>query len=501
MDWRDRRIAELEATVAERDERIAELKAVVAAGNARIRQLEVELAARDERIDKLERLVAELSRRLNENSGNSHRPPSSDGPGARGKRKAEDEKKDRSQTEARRKQGGQSGHRGHHRGLLPPEQVDRVVDHFPAVCDDCGADLPKQEDSDPLRIQTTEVPPIRPEVIEDRYHAVTCGCGCTTRVKPASTSPFGPRLMALIVLFTGVYHLSRRRAAAILGDVLGVTISVGAVSTVEGRASEALKSAADEAWHVVDQAEVKYADATTWLHKGVTRQLWVLASSLATVFRVVVDGSAVAIKPFFGACKGILVSDRGTVFVSLWRMKLRQICWAHLLRKFVSFCERDGPAKQVGKEMLGLTGLLFDYWHAYKDGKLSKKELLAWMAPVCAQVEACLERAAAAGIEHVSGSCADILAHREALWTFLAHAGVEPTNNHSEQEIRDFVLWRKRSFGAQSERGHRYAERVMTVAHTARKQNKNVFTFLTACCGTHLTNAACPSLFATELAA
>ncbi len=403
VDWRDQRIAELEA----------------------------ELEAKNERIDRLERLVAELTRRLDEDSGNSHRPPSSDGPGARGKRKAKAKKKDRSKGKAHRKQGAQCGHRGHHRGLVSSDQVDRIVDHFPCTCEDCGAHLPRQEDPAPLRIQTTEVPPIRPEVTEDRYHAVTCDCGCTTRPRPASTSAFGPRLMALIALFTGVYHLSRRRTAAILGDVLGVTISVGAVSTVEGRASEALKPAVDEAWDVVDQAEVKHTDATTWLHKGVTRQLWVLASSLATVFRIVVDGSAATIKPFFGACRGILVSDRATVFVSLWKMKLRQICWSHLLRKFISFSERDGPAKQVGNELLDLTALLFDYWHAYQDGKLSKKKLLEWMAPVRAQAEACLQRAADADIEHVSGSCADILAHREALWTFLTRADVEPTNNHA----------------------------------------------------------------------
>jgi transposase len=222
---------------------------------------------------------------------------------------------------------------------------------------------------------------------------------------------------------------------------------------------------------------------------------------VATVFKIVVDGSADTIKPFFGACKGILVSDRATVFVSLWKMKFRQICWAHLLRKFVSFSERDGPAKQVGDELLGLAGLLFEYWHAHKDGRISKTKLLEWMAPVRKQLEACLQRSVDAGIEHVSGSCADILAHRQALWTFLTRDGVGPTNNHAEQEIRDFVLWRKRSFGAQSERGHLYAARVMTVAHTARKQNRNVFAFLTACCKAHLANATCPSLFAAELAA
>jgi transposase len=96
----------------------------------------------------------------------------------------------------------------------------------------------------------------------------------------------------------------------------------------------------------------------------------------------------------------------------------------------------------------------------------------------------------------VSGSCEDILEHRAALWTFVDQEGVEPTNNHAERELRAFVLWRKRSFGTQSERGNLYAERLMTVAHTARKQKKNVLEFLTACCEAARTGATPPSLFA-----
>ena len=99
-------------------------------------------------------------------------------------------------------------------------------------------------------------------------------------------------------------------------------------------------------------------------------------------------------------------------------------------------------------------------------------------------------------MKHVSGSCADILTHRLALWTYVDQDGVEPTNNHAERELRAFVLWRKRSFGTQSERGNLFAERVMTVAHTARKQNKNVLEFLTACCTAARSGATPPSLFA-----
>ncbi len=74
--------------------------------------------------------------------------------------------------------------------------------------------------------------------------------------------------------------------------------------------------------------------------------------------------------------------------------------------------------------------------------------------------------------------------------------GVEPTNNHAERELRAFVLWRKRSFGTQSERGNRFAERLMTVAHTARKQGTNVLEFLTGSCVAQLDGGKAPSLFA-----
>jgi transposase len=62
--------------------------------------------------------------------------------------------------------------------------------------------------------------------------------------------------------------------------------------------------------------------------------------------------------------------------------------------------------------------------------------------------------------------------------------------------LRAFVLWRKRSFGTQSERGNLFAERLMTIAHTARKQNKNVLAFLTACCEPQ---TPMPSLFDAEV--
>ena len=245
---------------------------------------------------------------------------------------------------------------------------------------------------------------------------------------------------------------------------------------------------------------MKHTDGTSWLQGGATRALWTIATKAATVFKILADNSKATLQPLYGSLRGILVSDRAKA-LNFWAMDRRQICWAHLLRKFVSFSERAGPATAIGRELLDYTGILFEYWHDYRDGKLPREHFVAWMAALSPKVEAVLARAVAARIDGVSGSCADMLEHRAALWTFVAHADVEPTNNHAEREIRAFVLWRKRSFGAQSDRGNLFAERVMTVAHTARKQNKNVLSFLIACCRARLEGGRRPSLFVPDVAA
>jgi transposase len=296
-------------------------------------------------------------------------------------------------------------------------------------------------------------------------------------------------------MLTGIYHLGRRQAVMALADFFGVKISLGALSGVEDRISKAVAPAVDETWKKAQDADVKHTDGTSWRQAGQALQLWTIATTAVTVFKVLTDGTTEALKALLGRIKGVLVSDRAAA-LNFWAMKHRQICWAHLLRKFVSFSERDGPAGSFGRVLLEYTGILFDYYSAYKDGKISRKTFLRRMAPLRVQVEAVLARAAQAKIKRLSGSCENILAHRDALWTFVDNPQVEPTNNHAERELRKFVLWRKSSFGTQSERGNRFAERIMTVVHTARKQGKPVLAYLTAACQADRLGQPCPSLVA-----
>ena len=486
----ERRIAELEAQLAARDQLVAELRARVA-----------ELEQKVVRVAGLEEKVALLGEQLGSNSSNSSRPPSTDSPAARAKRN--EQRKPATGTPRRR--GGQPKHRGSRRELLPVDKVDDVVHFFPSHCEDCCGPLPETPDPHAKRYQVVELPAFEPHTTEYQRHAVKCLC-CQHTTSAAydgvriPTSPFGPRLMSAVALLTGVYHLSRRKTVDLLSDIVGVKLSLGAVSAVEARVSDAVDKPTHEAWQRVVKAPVKHTDGTSWFQAGVALSLWVIATAVATVYKIVANGSKATLEPLFGKPRGILVSDRATA-LTFWAMKRRQICWAHLLRKFIKFSERDGPAGKFGRELLDYTGIMFEYWHSYRDGRLSREHMRARMAPVREQFEALLARAVKSGIKQLAGSCEDIHEHRAALWTFVDESGVEPTNNHAERELRAFVLWRKRSYGSQSERGNRFAERLMTVAHTARKQKKNVLEFLTECCVAHIDGGKTPSLFAPERAA
>jgi transposase len=158
---------------------------------AYIRALAARLAA-------LEAMVQQWREQLQQPSRTSSRPPSSDPPQALAKRSRREP--------SGRRPGGQAGHEGHARGLVPGEQVDVVVPVKPERCRRCQQ--PRQgEDLQPQRHHVTEIPPVKPVVTEDQWHPLVCSaCGAATRAEVPSGGPtggFGPRLQAITALCTG----------------------------------------------------------------------------------------------------------------------------------------------------------------------------------------------------------------------------------------------------------------------------------------------------------
>jgi len=426
------------------------------------------------RVERLEREIRELRALQERNSSNSNRPPSSDSPSQRADRP--------SRPPSGRKPGGQAGHEAHLRALLPADQVTRHERRDPKSCRRCAASLSGAKVLEPLRHQVVEIPEIVPDVTEYILGRRCCGiCNTVTAARLPKGVPqgmCGARLSSLIVLLTGAYHLSRRNTASLLEDVLGVKLSLGSVSNVEGKMTAALSAAHSEALSCVRQARVKHLDATSWSRSGEPSSLWTFASRLATVFVITASATAHTVQTVVGRMRGILVSDRGSQF-GFWAIEQRQICWAHLTRRFTAFSESSRPEVQrLGEALLLLAHVHIVEWHRFCDGITTREQLQEFVTKVEALFVHHLERGVALRQRKVSGACANILRHKEALFTYAFTTGVSPTNNHAERELRAFVMWRKQTAGTRSERGDRFAERVMTVVHTLRKHGRNVLSYL-----------------------
>lgn len=334
-------------------------------------------------------------------------------------------------------------------------------------------------------------------VTEYRCHAVVCQCGQVVPAPMSRVPPyaFGPRLSAVVCLLSGAYQISRRQVRVALKELYGIEISLGSVSNIEGRMSCALEKASDEAMAHVENSAVKHADETSFLRDSLRCSAWVFANALVSVYRIVDDGKRISLRAKFRKVKGILVSDRASVFL-YWPMFRRQICWSHLLRTFTDFSERDGPAGQIGKELIEYCELVFHYWREHRAGNLADADYKLWISSIQANMKPCLQRAMNANLKYVSGSCENLLAHWDAMWTFVENIAVDPTNNHAERELRRLVLWRKRSFGSQSERGDRFVERILTVTQTMRKKAGDTLGFLQQSFLAHVASAPAPSLLA-----
>lgn len=442
------------------------------------------------KVEALQARVAELERRLNQTSQNSSKPPSSDPPFV----KLPPKKKP-----SGRKPGGQPGHKGNHRALLPPEKVDEVLHHWPAVCENCGDALPsglRTEVGEAERHQVTELPVVVARVTEHQMHAQHCpGCGwATTAMLPADVphGAFGPRLTAVTSLLSGCYRLSKRTIEEILHDLFQVSMSLGSVVACEQTTSAIVAPAVDEARAYVQQQTCGHADETGWRERRRKAWLWVLATACVVVFLIHRCRNKRAAHELLGSFAGTLVADRWSAYDI--HEGMRQLCWAHLRRDFQALSECKGKIGRLGKELVRLTRRMFRWWHRVRDGTLSRAEFQRKMKPLRRRMERLLQRGVQANVLRASGLCWDIAKRGDALWAFVEIEGVEPTNNLAERVLRPAVLYRKSSFGTHSEAGSRFVERMLTVRASLRQQGRNVVDYVTQAVESSLNGQPAPSL-------
>jgi transposase len=427
---------------------------------------------------RLEARVAELERRLNRSSRNSSLPPSQDPPSApprpRGKRSG-------------RGRGGQPGHEGRHRRLLPPEQVDDVVEHWPERCRSCAhvfAGLERVDAVEPWRHQVAELPPTAVRVTEHRLHAVGCpACAARTRAelpRQVPRSAFGPRLQAAVVTLAVRNRVSRRDTTELARELFGVELATGSVDAIVQRAGEALAAPHTRLEQQIKAASVVNIDETGWKTAGGRRTLWGALTNRTAVFRIAAGRHGSEARMLLGErFAGIVCSDRWRGYDYLDPSR-RQLCWAHLLRDFIAHSEGLSEQQQFGNDGRQLAHDLFTAWDSYQHDR-DRARLQAQTAPLQAKLRAMLEHAVRKSprTKYHRVFAKNLLNRWPALWTFTHTDDVEPTNNHAERGLRGAIIYRKLSLGSQSEQGERTIERLLSASLTCRLQKRSLFAYLT----------------------
>ena len=478
-----REIDRLRRALADRDRQIGEQAKQIAEAEKQIADLERQLAMRQQ------------------NSTTTSKPPSSDGlagrPRTRGRR-----------TKSRRKPGGQPGHPGHCRPLVPPERVNQVVEVFPDACRHCQHALPgrgRTLTGEPRRHQVTELPPIDAHITEYQCPHVVCpACGKATQapLPEEVEGQFGPQLTALIAYLTVVCRVPRLLVQALLEGALHIPISVGSTQKAWEETSAAVAAPYQELQAALPQQPVVNGDETGHRTNGHKRWLWALVTR-GYVFYVIATtrGSAVLVRLLGPVFAGILGSDRLPTYLT-YHKGLRQFCWSHFTRNLLSAQElaKTAAAKRFCQEALALEKKLFRLWHRFRGdprirgGPITRDQLIAKALPLQKQFFALGLRDVNAANTDVSNLARALVVHHLDFFTFVEHEGVEPTNNCAERALRTAVQWRKIMFGTRSADGELAVARLLTVTRTCQLQQLHALAYLTAAIRCHRRGQAVASL-------
>ncbi|MFB6264520.1 MAG: IS66 family transposase [Bradymonadaceae bacterium] len=419
-------------------------------------------------VEELDEIVGRLKAKQAKDSTNSSKPPSSDGPG---------EGRDGDCGEdSDRQQGAQPGHEGHHREDVPSSEVDEVEDVKPDECRCCGAGL-AGEDRKPSCHQVTDVE-IEKYVTEYRQHSLECDdCGAWTLADlpdEVPTSSFGPVVSAIATYLTGVARLSRRTTRRAVGDVCDVEMSLGTVSNLEARATDALEQPYIRTRDEVQQSDQIHLDETSWQQAGDNRWLWVMTDRKRAVYRIDPSrGSEVAEELLGDQPSGTVITDRHGAYNWI-ETDARQLCLAHLQRNFKGWALENGLTGELGALLAGYIGDLFDWLADRRSDPATRSE-----SGEIADLREAISTTLKVGAEDAEDPdrFRQLLKVEDAMWTFLDEEDVPPTNNAAERAVRPAVMWRKHCFGTESERGSRYVERTLSVVETLRRQGREVMGF------------------------
>ena len=496
-----------------------------------------------------ERMLADLKEardRLNQDSRNSSRPPSSDGPYGRRPGEASDRQAVASSAEAgdtgrgettpsetdeadrasapvasregtgqvgtpvaARARGRQPGARGHGRQQWLAV-TDQVI-HRPTACACCGrvldASAPGQAyggyDEMDLLPADPAAPGLTLTVTRHLPFEVSCSCGHRTRYQAPRAvvaadwhgsgvdrqQLLGPRLAALVVLLSLRYRLSRAKLQELLVELLGLELSIGLLDQTVRQSAGQVAPVEDALLAAIEQSPLLHVDETPWPEAGVALWFWVFRTFGTVLYLIGSRAKELFINALPEAFSGLLMSDGYGVYRA-YGNRLR--CWAHLVRKARGLAEATcRRTREIGSALLALMGGLMDTVRA---AATDPADLATRQDPAVQQLKALCEQHQYSSAEKLGAFCREMLKD----WTVIIRPLYDPelplTNNAAEQQLRHWVVARKISFGTRSEQGSRALALLASIIDTCRLRSASAWDYLAAAISAGRQGAPMPSL-------
>ena len=447
-------------------------------------------AAQQTRIAQLEARIAELERQLGLNSGNSGKPPSSDG------LKKKPVRVSSLRERSGKKPGGQKGHPGE--TLRQSESVDATINHFPKACAGCGEALSEAMATDHIARQVFDLPEPQPLIVtEHRAHSCRCAaCGTQTRADfpPDVKAPvqYGARIAGIVVYLLHGQFLPEKRLAALMADLFGVQLSTATIAAMSQNCAARFESFATAIYARIAAAAVKHLDETGLRIGGKTQWLHIAATVLLTFYRIASKRGAMPEN-----LTGIALHDHWKPYYTLEGIR-HALCNAHHLRELKALveiekedwarkmqrllrlaCHATNLARERGKPLPSRLIALFERRY---DAILT--EGLAFHA-----AQPALVRPERTGKAKARGRKRRRVGHnlllrlsirKQDVLRFLSDLTVPFTNNLAEQAARMMKLRQKISGGFRSAAGAADFAVIRSLLSTAKKQGWNMLDTLAA---------------------
>lgn len=420
-------------------------------------------------MDRVRELEEQLRvKRTPPNSKNSSQPPSRDF--------KSDKKKQR-----RRRRGAKAGHARQERELV--EKPDKVIYALAENCATCQVNLLDQVPVKIIRRQITELPEIRPLVIETQQYQVICPCCRETqrgRLPEGLEAGryFGPRLEALVTVLHHEHHIGFERLTRLCGEVFNLRLSEGGAVAIVKRAGQTVFAEAERIGERVRQSTVIGSDETSARVQGRNWWQWVFVSQAGEYHLILPSRGYDVIETFMRECEAeVWVCD-------CWRAQLNapaqmcQICLAHQIRNLQGLIEKR-PRLAWAQEMQAL------FRKAIHLGNRRRQMTARGYQRQLTIIEKELERLLKRTFHGLGRNLLErYRTRRTSLFLFLQRTDVPAHNNACERALRPSVVHRKVMGSFRSEWGaHAYAA-LTTVLNTAKRNGENAFHTLIASLGT-----------------